>query len=216
MLKLHGFATSQYYNKVKLALLEKALPFEEVLVWAGEADPGSSPLGKVPYVITPQGPLCESGVILDYLEQQYPQHPLIPVDAYAAAKVRELAMVIDLHIELVARNLYPEAFFGGSVSPAIKEKTEPLLEKGVAALKRLAHFGPFVAGETLTLADCSAATHLPVVAAASKVIYGVDVLADLPMDEYLQCMAARPSLQRITADRQANMALLVARLQAKR
>ena len=31
MLKLHGFAVSNYYNMVKLALLEKGLPFEEVL-----------------------------------------------------------------------------------------------------------------------------------------------------------------------------------------
>jgi hypothetical protein len=33
MIKLCGFAVSNYYNKVKLALLEKDIPFEEVLVW---------------------------------------------------------------------------------------------------------------------------------------------------------------------------------------
>ncbi len=33
MLKLCGFAASNYYNKVKLALLEKNVPFEEVLAW---------------------------------------------------------------------------------------------------------------------------------------------------------------------------------------
>lgn len=33
MYKLHGFALSNYYNLVKLALLEKALPFEEVAVF---------------------------------------------------------------------------------------------------------------------------------------------------------------------------------------
>ncbi|MEO8837742.1 MAG: glutathione S-transferase N-terminal domain-containing protein, partial [Herbaspirillum sp.] len=30
MLKLHGFSASNYYNKVKLGLLEKGIPFEEV------------------------------------------------------------------------------------------------------------------------------------------------------------------------------------------
>lgn len=34
MLRLHGFAASNYYNKVKLALLEKQIPFEEVLQWS--------------------------------------------------------------------------------------------------------------------------------------------------------------------------------------
>ena len=36
MLKLHGFAVSNYYNMVKLALLEKGLPFEEVLFFGGQ------------------------------------------------------------------------------------------------------------------------------------------------------------------------------------
>ena len=39
MLKLCGFAASNYYNKVKLALLEKGVPFEEELAWVGQTDP---------------------------------------------------------------------------------------------------------------------------------------------------------------------------------
>lgn len=37
MLKLYGFSVSNYYNMVKLALLEKGLPFEEVLFYPGRA-----------------------------------------------------------------------------------------------------------------------------------------------------------------------------------
>jgi len=48
MLTLCGFAASNYYNKVKLALLEKQLPFNEELDWLGETDMALSPLGKVP------------------------------------------------------------------------------------------------------------------------------------------------------------------------
>jgi glutathione S-transferase len=216
MLTLHGFSTSHYYNKVKFALLEKGLPFEEQLAWAGEADLSRSPMGKVPYLDTPHGPLCESAVILEYLEQQSTQNPLLPSDAYQACKVREIAVFIDLHLELVARNLYSEAFFGGKVSDELKEKTAAQLEKGVAAFARLASFSPFVAGQTLTIADCSAVTHLPVIAAAGKLIYGKDFLAPLPFEGYMQVMAQRPSLQKINADRQANLALLTARIKARR
>jgi len=60
MLKLCGFAGSNYYNKVKLALLEKGLPFEESLNWVGETDLDATPLGKVPYLFSDEGPLCES------------------------------------------------------------------------------------------------------------------------------------------------------------
>ena len=90
MLTLCGFAGSNYYNKVKFALLEKGVPFNEELVWVGQTDPACSPLGKVPYIKTPQGSLCESEVIMEYIEDQYPQTSLLPADPCAAAKVREL------------------------------------------------------------------------------------------------------------------------------
>ena len=48
MLTLCGFAASNYHNKVKLALLEKGVPFEEEIAWVGETDPSASPLGKCP------------------------------------------------------------------------------------------------------------------------------------------------------------------------
>ena len=38
MLTLCGFSASNYYNKVKLALLEKGLPFTEELAWVGQTD----------------------------------------------------------------------------------------------------------------------------------------------------------------------------------
>ncbi len=92
MLTLSGFSASNYYNKVKLALLEKGVPFEEELAWVGATDAAASPLGKVPYLKTPDGAMCESAVMLEYIEQKYPQNPLLPADPFAAAKVRELAL----------------------------------------------------------------------------------------------------------------------------
>ena len=38
MLTLCGFGASNYYNKVKLVLLEKGIAFEEDLKWVGQAD----------------------------------------------------------------------------------------------------------------------------------------------------------------------------------
>ncbi len=215
MLKLCGFAASNYHNKVKFALLEKGVPFEEEIAWVGETDPVASPLGKVPYLKTENGVMCESAVMLEYIEQRYPQNPLLPSDPFAASKVRELALFLDLHLELVARNLYPEAFFGGKVSDSVKEKVGAQLEKNVAAFAKLVKFAPFVAGDTLSLADCAAVTHLPLVSSATKIIYGKDVLADLPAREYLKMMGERPHMQTINADRKANLALMMARSKAK-
>ncbi len=132
MLTLHGFPVSNYYNKVKLALLEKNLPFTEEYVHPKSVDAAgmaASPLGKIPFITTPQGTLCESQAIIDYLEAAHPTPALLPADPFAAAKVRELTTYIDLHVELVARQLYAQAFFGGTVSESTQERIRKQLEK---------------------------------------------------------------------------------------
>jgi glutathione S-transferase len=71
MLKLYGFSVSNYYNMVKLALLEKGLAFEEVPFFAGQtpAALAISPRGKVPVLGVKQGFINETSVILEYIEQ---------------------------------------------------------------------------------------------------------------------------------------------------
>lgn len=211
MLTLCGFSASNYYNKVKLALLEKGVPFQEQLAWVGQTDLAASPLGKVPYLLTPEGPLCESAVIADYIEAAYPTPALVPAQAFAAAKVRELITFMELHLELVARNLYPQAFFGGTVSEAAREKVGIQLEKNIAAFAKLASFAPYVAGDSFSMADCAAIVHLPLVSSATKIVYGRDYLADLPVREYLARMSERPHVQRVNADRKANTVEMLSR-----
>jgi glutathione S-transferase len=211
MLQLCGFSASNYYNKVKFALLEKGVEFEEKLVWADRSPAllEKSPLGKIPFLETDHGTLCESQVIVEYIEATYSQKPLLPVDAFAAAKVRELIVFIELHLELVARELYAEAFFGCKVSDETKMRTQKLLTRNAKAFAGLAKFAPYVAGAEFTMADCAAMVHLPLVAMASKIVYGEDVLADLPVREYAKMLGERPAAQRVNADRKANQELMM-------
>jgi glutathione S-transferase len=214
MLALHGSPISNYYNKVKLALLEKGLPFEEVYAATKSTDEAVlslSPLGKIPFLATEQGGLCESQVIVDYIEAVHPTPALVPADPFAAAKVRELATFIDWHLEIAARQLYNPAFFGGeplSESNAARIRKE--LTTKIAAFKRLAKFSPYVAGDTFTLADCSAFNNLPLVAMASKAVYGEDLLAAAGIDHraYVKFIGERPSAQKVVADRKAAQAKL--------
>ena len=215
MLQPCGFSASNYYNKVKLGLLEKGVPFEEELAWLGETDPAASPLGKVPYLRTPQGPISESAVMLEYIEAAHPDTPLLPADPFAAAKVRELCLYLDLHLELVARNLYPQAFFGGKVSDGVRERSLAQLEKSAQALGQLARWSPFIAGDQFTLADCGAIVHLPLISAASKIVGGRDVLADLPVRDYLARMGERETVKQLQADRKASTAQMLARVAPK-
>jgi len=216
---LGGFALSNYVNKVKLVLLEKGLPFVEERVAPGHKPSDlllASPLGKVPFIRTEQGTLCESSAIVEYLEALAPIPALLPPDPWAAAKVRELALFIDMHLELTARELYAQAFFGGTISESHKARVQRQLVKNITGFKQLARFSPYVAGEEFTLADCAAYVTLPLVALSSKIIYGEDLLAAQGVDwkGYAKLIGQRPSAQRVDADRKADQTRSIAATRA--
>ncbi len=220
MLKLCGFHISNYHNKVRLALLEKGIAFEE--------DPNCrpsqkdewlarSPVGKVPIIETDGGSLAESQVICEYLEDAYPQVPLYPKDPMAKAKVRELITVVELHLELVARRLYGGVFFGGTVSDETKREVERDLAKGVRALSKLAKFDPYIAGKEFSLADCAAFVSLPLVSMATKLAYGRDVLESIPqVRPYIKMLGERPHFAKVSADRKAAQDAAAAAAAAKK
>ena len=219
MLKLCGFRVSNYHNKVRLALLEKGVPFEEdSSVHPSQRDEylALSPMGKVPYVELDGARLCESEVILEYLEEAYPQKPLLPREPLERAKVRELITVMELHMELVARRLYG-GLFGQTLSESTKQSVERDLPKGIRAFRSLAKFDPYLAGKELTLADCAAAVHLPLISLATKFAYGRDFLEDVPqVKPYLKMLGERPAVAKVNADRRAATEAAKAQAQAKK
>ncbi len=208
MLKLCGIRISNYHNKVRLALLEKGVEFEEDDQCAPSQDESyleHSAMGKVPYVEVDGRTLTESQAICEYLEDAYPEKPLYPKDPWERAKVRELINYIELHVELVSRRLHKEAFYGGKVSDESKAHVERELTKGLKALARLAKFAPAIAGPELTLADVCAFVHLSIVSAVTRVVYGRDMVEEyLPqVKSYRKMLSERPAFQQVSADRKA-------------
>ncbi|MCB2022561.1 MAG: glutathione S-transferase family protein [Burkholderiaceae bacterium] len=214
MITLCGITISNYYNKVKLALLEKGVPFTEEVCKTGSQDEAvlaCTPLGKVPFIRTERGALCESEAIMAYIEATWPTPALMPADAWERAKLQELTLFIDLHLELVARQLYGQAFFGGeALSDANKARIRKQLVKNIAGFKRLAKFAPYVGGDSFTQADCAAYVSLPLVALSSRIALGEDLLAAAGIDwkAYAALIGQRPSAQRVDADRKAGQAQL--------
>ncbi|MDX1588447.1 MAG: glutathione S-transferase family protein [Oleiphilaceae bacterium] len=221
MIKLHGFSASNYYNVPKLALLEKGIPFEEVLSYTGVGpryNPeylDKSPLGKVPALETPEGFISESRAILDYIERSHPEPSLLPESPFAAAKVQELSQFIELYLELVARRLIPNLLMGTQPDPAVLKEVGSSLDKAVVALGKLSSFEPFAYGEQFTHADIAAIMNLPIVRSVGKAFLDKDPLSDVPgLNAYCQRMEERPHVRKIRADAASDRPQFMAHLKA--
>ena len=205
MITLHGIAISNYYNKIKLVLLEKGIQFREELAHPSQDEVflQRSPLGKIPFIETEHGYLSESQAILEYLEETYPQKPLYPTNTFDRARNRELIQHLELNVELNARRLYKEAFFGGSVSEETKQEVKEKVEMGLKGLAHLAKFSPYILGSELTTADFLAWVHFGTFGMALQKIYGEDFIAKyIPaVSSFIALMESRPHVQKVAADR---------------
>jgi glutathione S-transferase len=211
MLKLCGFRISNYHNKVRIALLEKGIEHEEDATCSpkqAEDYLERSPMGKAPFLELDGGRrLSESQVICEYLDEAYPQKPLLPRDPWQRARVRELVTHMELYMELPVRRTYGFVFFGRPVDEQVKQAVEKDLARGARAFKALAKFDPYIAGADLTLADCAAFVHLPLVSLATKLGYGRDVLEDVAqLKPYLKMLGERPAFRQVNEDRKAAQA----------
>jgi glutathione S-transferase len=196
MLKLHGFAASNYYNLAKIALLEKGLDFVEVheFPFTSESVNERSPRAKYPYLETEKGFISESLLIAEYLEDVGQGEALLPQDPFEKAKVREIAKINELYLEWVARRII-FVLFGGSVSDEAKKQAKADLALGVEALARVIKFSPYVAGDTFTLADVSSIVHWPMVRNVAQKAFGEDPFETIEgVEEYLVAMSKRPSV----------------------
>lgn len=207
MIILYGVAISNYYNKIKFALLEKNIPFTEELLAPGQSEAvlSRSPLGKIPFIKTPDGYLSESQAILEYLEDAFPETPLYPADAFQRGKCREFIQHIELNVELIARRLYGEAIFGGKASQETKDEVLAKVETGLTGLARLMTLSPYALGEQFSVADVVAWPHLQLVSFATQQIYGRDLVAEhIPgIAEYIKLIESRPHAQTVSKDRAA-------------
>ena len=155
MLILYGFPYSNYHNIVKHALMIKGVPFEERIVYPNAPEiMAVNPTGKVPAMTTEQGThIAESSVLVDYLEDAYPDVPLYPADPDARAQVRQIMKVSELYLDLPARRVLPGTLLGANLDDTLKDQVRAVLDRGGRSIAALASFSPYLLGEQLTLAD---------------------------------------------------------------
>ncbi|MDB3897853.1 glutathione S-transferase [Gammaproteobacteria bacterium] len=206
-IKLHGMAYSNYYNMVKAIMIEKGMQFEEVHVLPNQESDflQKSPMGKVPCMETDQGFLTETGVMIDYVDSLQIGPSLYPEDPFARAKVQELIRHLELYIELPARRLYGDVFFGRPADDELKEQVRLQLEKGFASLQKLAKFDPYLAGAELSYADFYYRFSVGLATIVCKKALAWDALREVPnIKALLDLMDECESIQKVQADQAKN------------
>ncbi len=226
-MRLVGSLSSNYCNIAKVVLLEKGVSFAEAVVtpdgrvltrerpedpWSEEAlSPEHheelaqlSPAGRVPVLdLGERGALTETSVIVEFLEESLPDPALLPSTPFERARVRELMRHMELYVELVGRRLAP-FFYGQELSAQEVADVKPLLERGFASVARLAVLDPYIAGDTLSLADVYARYALGPAVRLAQELWAWDVKAEMPgLGPLWQKLDTRASFQKVEADKRA-------------
>lgn len=211
MMKLHGYAVSNYTNKIKLILLEKNVEFEEVRS-KPERDAEFlkvSVTGKIPALETEKGPMVESQAIAEYLEEVYPEPALLPGDAFEKAWVRQISAVVELFIDQISRKVYVPNTWGREWDKSILPQVTEDLKFYMNALDKLVEPGPYLTGDRMTLADISAFVTLPIVHEIVLPHLEENVFDKITWyDDFMKQMLSVPSAAKVERDRQRMMKIL--------
>ncbi len=216
MLRLCGSPVSSYYNKVKLALLEKDIAFAEEFYPPSQEEGmlNLSPMGKIPFLKLDDydDTLTESTPIIEYLESAYPRKPkLYPDSVVATANCRQLMAYLDNYVLSVGQKALPMFLFG---APVEQEKLDAILaevEKGVAAVGRLVRIDPFLLGGQFTAADVAAVPAMRFIEALFKWAKRDNPFEKIAgYSEYWGMIKQRPQVIKVLADQKAALEKMLA------
>ena len=160
---LYGYWRSSASYRVRIALAVKGLDYEQVPINLAQGAQGGvgfrllNPQGLVPYLIDDTAGLNQSLAIIEYLDEVYPNPPLLPADALGRARVRAAALQIacDIHPLNNLRVLRYLKVELGQEQDVVDAWYRHWVELGFAALEELAEgaTGAYLFGDAVTLAD---------------------------------------------------------------
>ena len=193
-----------YYNRLSLnvrrvwvALLEKQIPFEPILLKldGDQFQPeftAINPFQHIPVIVDQGLTVVESLAILDYLEAKYPSPSLMPKEPEAIAKVRMVEMVtvnelLPATVPLLKQMVQLE------VNPTQLAAAEQKIYTVLQFFETLLGDNPYFAGSDFTLAEVVAGTIVP-----SLPLFGIALDPDSQLKIWSEKLAARDSWQQTT------------------
>jgi glutathione S-transferase len=201
LLKLYFHPVASFCHKALIALYENDTPFDPVIVDLADERSATAfkavwPMGRFP-VVRDEARRCtiaESTVIVEYLDAFYPGRiRFVPADRDLAWQTRMWDRFFDNYVEvpmqkIVTDHLRPK----GQHDPSGVEQAKAQLHEAYAVLDRHLQSRTWSAGDSFTLADCSAA---PALFYANTVMPFAGSQENLRA--YLNRLIARPSYARV-------------------
>ena len=191
MIEIYYGPPSIYGRKVLTVLMEKNLSYQTKILSFKEQDHLKpeylklNPNGEVPTLVDNGRVLYESTAIIEYLNDQYPEPPLMPKEAYERAKVRMIDDFCDLHLYRAVRKM------------AIKfRKKEAILDEDIAetgeGVRRMEEYfgGKKFMVEDFSLADCA---FMPVIPSLIAMGFGKTLERGAPFTAYVEKLKSRAS-----------------------
>ena len=212
--RLFEHPLSPYARKVKIVLYEKGVPFERVLITpmtAREGDPhfadfaAASPRLEVPCLFDEGFRCVDSSIIVDYIDDKWPDPPMLPAGPRERARVRMVEELCDTALDAINWGLMEIRFFRraeGDQARQMMERAGAQLAAAWDHLESELDGRPWFGGERFGRADASLVVH--VVAAG---LFGFPLLDRHPgLRGWSARCLERESVQRDQADLAAYMA----------
>ena len=199
MIKLYDFKSSPNCQRVKVVLAEKNLAYDTVPIDLRKLEQKTpeylklNPYGKVPVLTDDSTVLYESLIINEYLDEKYPNPPLMPKDPASRAKARILVDYGMAHFDSAYQKLRVE------LMKDPKEQSQPIIDGAKSDLKKLLQrFEDEIGQQPYLMGDFSL-VDADLIPRFTR-LEGFGVLPDpaLPrLGKYMERMKARPSVKAI-------------------
>jgi RNA polymerase-associated protein len=206
---LYEHPLSPYAQKCKIALREKGVAFTAKLPdsigtgLAGGEFRDASPRIEVPALIHGGVTIFESTVILEYIEETWPDPALLPGEPAARAHARMLEEIMDTHYEAITWALGEIHFFRratGATADRLTAAAAEQLAQAHAWLEKHLGDNQWFGGRTIGYADCAIA---PLVNGAAG--FDLGPKPGTPLGQWLVRANARPSIEETQTEAVASL-----------
>lgn len=200
-MQLYNQNGSHFASKCRIAIYEKGAPVAITPIPGGDLKSPEYlriyPMGKTPALAVRDQVIGESEIINEYLEEKFPNPPLLPRNPEGRARARIFGRFVDLYLEPPLHALFPQVI--------AKEKDQALIATKFAEiatrldqLESMLSSGPYALGDAFTLADCSLAPLMFYAQLTLQFLGGTPFTTGRPkLGAWWEAVQQRPSVQKV-------------------